>query len=81
MTRVGVTVTKEGDATEQSRRVSDFLFNRCPGNVAELAVIDFLRKHALQADRYPWVKGGSMPEINRASDAVMHCRADSTEER
>lgn len=68
--RLTVSVGQDADAPMEARKVCDFLFERCGGNVAEEGVLMFLRRLRHEHSKYPWTQGGSSEAIKRAAEAA-----------
>jgi hypothetical protein len=68
--RLTVNTGPELDTTLEARRVCDFLFDRCPGNVAEQGVLMFLRRSRHESHKYPWTAAASSASFLSAAEAV-----------
>lgn len=68
--RLTITCGTDADTQLEARKVCDFLFSQCGGNVSEAAVLMYLRRCKDQHDRFPHTKVGTSDAMLRACEAA-----------
>jgi hypothetical protein len=70
MKRLTISIDQDADPTKEARKICDFLFERCSGNVAEAAVLGFLRRAQEERRKFPWTKRADSDALAKAADAA-----------
>lgn len=68
--RLTVTSGAGVDVTMEARKICDFLFAKCGGDVSEEAVLMFLRRCKHEHERYPHTKAVSSDAMLKACEAA-----------
>lgn len=70
MIRLTINTEPDADATKEARKICDFLFERCNGNISEAAVLGYLRRVREDHSKFPWTKSTSSDALVQASEAA-----------
>lgn len=70
VTRLTVTSGMGADKIKESRKVCDFLFERCGGDIFEDAVLAYLRRLGAQHEQFPHTKRGTSDAMLKAIEAA-----------
>ena len=68
--RLTVTSGVGSDVTMEARKICDFLFTKCGGNVSEEAVLMFLRRCKHEHDAFPHTKAAVSEAMLKACEAA-----------
>jgi hypothetical protein len=68
--RLTIKTGQSADTTLEARKVCDFLFERCSGNIAEEGVLMYLSRARHDHEKFPWTTRIVSPALLRAIEAT-----------